>query len=77
MNKLLMKAASFTNTVISRVKGAFTKREKGLSEIVIILIIIAVAAGLIGAFYLWSKASLLPAVERQINDSISEWFKPN
>ena len=77
MNKLLVRAAMLKNRAIEKVAEAVTKKEKGLNEVVTILIIIAVVAGLIGAFYIWAKASLLPAVETQIDDSIKTWFSPN
>lgn len=77
MNKLIVRAAMLKNRAIEKVAEAFTKKEKGLNEVVTILIIIAVVAGLIGAFYLWAKSQLLPAVETQIDNSIKTWFSPN
>lgn len=77
MNKLFVRAAMLKDSTAKKIADAITKKEKGINEVVIILIIIAVAAGLIGAFYLWSKSQLLPTIETQIDNSIKTWFSPN
>lgn len=77
MNSFIIRATELKNNCVNTIKNALCKKEPGVDQIVLILIIIAVAAGIIGAFYIWSKATLIPAVETQINDSIAQWFNPN
>lgn len=73
MNTIMTGAAMLKNKLVNKL----SKKEKGVDQIVIILIIVAVAAGLIGAFYIWGKGVLIPAVEQSINNSIQNWFNPN
>ena len=77
MNTLFIRANMLKDRVLNKVKEAVTRKECGMQEVVLILIIIAVAAGVIGAFYIWAKGTLLPAVETSINTSIQQWFDPN
>lgn len=73
MSKLMTRASRLKNKLMDKM----STKEKGVDQIVLILIIIAVAAGIIGAFYIWGKGVLLPAVEESINNSIQTWFNPN
>lgn len=73
MSKLMTRALRLKNKLMDKMSA----KEKGVDQIVLILIIIAVAAGIIGAFYIWGKGVLLPAVEESINNSIQTWFNPN
>lgn len=77
MNTLMVRAKSLKEKIANRIANKLQEKEPGVDQIVLILIIIAVAAGVIGAFYIWSKGTLLPAVEQTINNSISQWFNPN
>ena len=73
LNSLAIKAKIKKDQLIDSLKT----KEDGLDQPIIILIIIAVAAGVIGAFYLYAKGTLVPSVENQLNDNVTNWFDPN
>lgn len=73
MKNLMVRANMLKTNVLNKLAS----KEKGVEKVVIILLCIAVVAGLLGAFYIWSKSTLLPAVEQSINQSIAQWFNPS
>ncbi len=77
MNTIYFKAKSLANNLKNKALEILTKKDAGIEQVVLILIIIAVAAGVIGAFYIWAKSTLVPAVEGEISNRVTDWFKPN
>lgn len=63
--------------VLRSAKDLLRKKEAGIDQIVIILILIAVAAGLIGLFYTFTKGTLIPNLQGKLTNSINNWFSGN
>lgn len=76
INKVLINAKNKLDYGVDQAKAILTRKEKGLDQVVIILIIIAVAAGVIGLGYTIAK-STTSKVGEQTRDAINEWFKPD
>lgn len=73
INSLMIKAKIKKDSLLNSIQ----EREAGIDQPVIIILIIAVATSVIGAFYLYSKNTLLPNVETELNGRVSDWFDPN
>ena len=76
INKVLINAKNKLDYGVDQAKAILTRKEKGLDQVVIILIIIAVAAGVIGLGYTISK-SLTSKVGDDTQNAINAWFKPD
>ena len=69
MNKLVNKL----DGLIIRGKNFVTMKREGVDQI-IIMFIIAVAAGIAGLLYLFGKNTLLPNFQNKITNLINSWF---
>ena len=76
INKILINAKNRLDYGVDQAKAILTRKEKGLDQVVIILIIIAVAAGVIGLGYTIAKSST-SRVGKETQDAIDAWFKPD
>lgn len=76
IDKVLINAKNKLDYGMDQAKAILTRKEKGLDQVVIILIIIAVAAGVIGLGYTIAKSSTTN-VGKQTQGAIDNWFKPD
>ena len=73
-NRFVISCKNKALTLKDSLREKVTSKEAGFDQVVIILIIVAIAAGVLGAFYIWAKGDLLDAFEDTISDSMSKWF---
>lgn len=52
----------------------FLEKKEAMDQIVIMFIIIAVAAGIIGLLYIYSTGTLLTTFQTKMNTLINSWF---
>ena len=72
-DKVLINAKNKLDYGVDQAKAILTRKEKGLDQVVIILIIIAVAAGVIGLGYTIAKQTT-SKVGTEIQTKITKWF---
>jgi hypothetical protein len=73
INKVLINAKNKLDYGMDKAKAILSRKEKGLDQVVIILIIIAVAAGVIGLGYNLAKKTT-NSVSETTNGNITKWF---
>ena len=73
MRKILSKV----DEAIIKGKNVLVQKKDGVDQIIIMFIIIAVAAGLAGIFYIYGKGTLLPDVQAKISTLVDDWFSHN
>lgn len=73
INKVLINAKNKLDYGVDQAKAILTRKEKGLDQVVIILIIIAVAAGVIGLGYNIAKTTT-NNVGTTTQSKITNWF---
>jgi hypothetical protein len=73
INKVLINAKNKLDYGMDKAKAILTRKEKGLDQVVIILIIIAVAAGVIGLGYNIAKQTT-NTVGETTKQNITKWF---
>ena len=72
-DKVLINAKNKLDYGVDQAKAILTRKEKGLDQVVIILIIIAVAAGVIGLGYTLAKTTT-NKVSTKTDGAIDSWF---
>jgi hypothetical protein len=73
INKVLINAKNKLDYGVDQAKAILTRKEKGLDQVVIILIIIAVAAGVIGLGYTFAK-NQTNTLGTKTGEAITNWF---
>lgn len=73
LDKVLINAKNKLDYGVDKAKAILTRKEKGLDQVVIILIIIAVAAGVIGLGYNIAKQTT-NTVGQTTQGKITNWF---
>ena len=73
LNSLYFTAQRKAQDCVDRVKNTLSRKEKGLDQVVIMLLIIAVAAAVIGLAY-WIAQNATKNVDKGVNDQIAQWF---
>jgi flagellar basal body-associated protein FliL len=73
LNSLYFTAQRKAQDCVDRVKNTLSRKEKGLDQVVIMLLIIAVAAAVIGLAY-WIAQRATKQVDTGVNGQISKWF---
>ena len=61
---------------MAAIKGhmAYLQKKEAMDQIVIMFIIIAVAAGIIGLLYIYSTGTLLTTFQTKMNTLVNGWF---
>lgn len=73
LNSLYFTAQRKAQDCVDRVKNTLSRKEKGLDQVVIMLLIIAVAAAVIGLSY-WIAQNATEQVKTGVNNQITRWF---
>lgn len=73
LNSLYFTAQRKAQDCVDRVKNTLSRKEKGLDQVVIMLLIIAVAAAVIGLSY-WIAQNATKQVDAGVNKQIKGWF---
>lgn len=73
LNSLYFTAQRKAQDCVDRVKNTLSRKEKGLDQVVIMLLIIAVAAAVIGLSYLVAQRAT-KTVDTDVNKQIENWF---
>lgn len=59
---------------ILNAKAKLMAKKEGNDQLIVMFIIIAVAAGVAGLFYIFAKGTLLPNFQNKITNLIDNWF---
>lgn len=73
LNSLYFTAQRKAQDCVDRVKNTLSRKEKGLDQVVIMLLIIAVAAAVIGLSY-WIAQRATKQVDTGVKNQIDKWF---
>lgn len=73
LNSLYFTAQRKAQDCVDRVKNTLSRKERGLDQVVIMLLIIAVAAAVIGLSY-WIAQNATKKVNDGVNGQIDNWF---
>lgn len=65
------------NQFMIHAKSAVSEKKEAVDQIIIMFIIIAVAAGIIGLLYLFGTGTLLPNFETKVTELVNNWFNHN
>lgn len=74
LNSLYFTAQRKAQDCVDRVKNTLSRKEKGLDQVVIMLLIIAVAAAVIGLSY-WIAQHATEQVDDGVKTQIDKWFE--
>ena len=55
-------------------KNWIQEKKEGSDQLIVMFIIIAVAAGVAGLLYIFSKSTLLPEFQSKVTELLNNWF---
>lgn len=70
MNKIV----SAIDMAILKAKMALMEKKEASDQLIVMFIIIAVAAGIVGLLYIFATGTLLPNFQNKLTNLINNWF---